>query len=388
MTPCRSCGSNAVELFYETGPVPVHSCLMVSTREAALKFPRGSLALGFCGDCGFIMNTRFDPARLSYTPEYEETQGFSERFRRFATDLCADQIEKYGLRGKVLLEIGCGKGEFLSQMCAMGNNRGIGIDPSYRPERTDAETAARIQFIQELYSEKFGDLKADYVCCRHTLEHIPDVREFVGMIRRSLDRRPDTIVFFEVPDVGRVLTEHAFWDIYYEHCSYFTLGSLARLFRACGFQILDLHKVFDDQYLVIEARPGTDGKRFEIEEPVEKTRVDIELFKSWVADRLDGLRGQLDRFRSAGRRAVVWGSGSKAVSYLTTLEIRDELEYVVDINPHKHGKYLAGSGHEIVSPEFLRRYRPDAVIVMNPIYKEEIQADLERLGVRAELFLI
>ena len=62
-----------------------------------------------------------------------------------------------------------------------------------------------------------------------------------------------------------------------------------------------------------------------------------------------------------------------------------ELAAVVDINPHKHGKFLAGSGREIVSPEFLREYQPDTVIAMNPIYLEEIQRDLDRLGVKAEL---
>ncbi len=81
-----------------------------------------------------------------------------------------------------------------------------------------------------------------------------------------------------------------------------------------------------------------------------------------------------------GQRAVVWGSGSKAVSYLTTLGITDELEYVVDVNPHKYGKFLAGTGHEIVAPKFLVEYQPDVVIVMNPVYCEEIGASLKVMG--------
>ena len=60
-------------------------------------------------------------------------------------------------------------------------------------------------------------------------------------------------------------------------------------------------------------------------------------------------------------------------------------EYVVDINPYKHGKYLAGTGQRIVAPEFLREYQPHVVIAMNPIYGAEIQRDLDRLGVGAEL---
>ena len=82
---------------------------------------------------------------------------------------------------------------------------------------------------------------------------------------------------------------------------------------------------------------------------------------------------------------AIWGSGSKAVSYLTTLGLRDEIAAVVDINPHKHGKFLAGTGHEIVGPEALVALRPDVVLVMNAIYVGEIGAELRRLGLEPEV---
>ena len=96
-------------------------------------------------------------------------------------------------------------------------------------------------------------------------------------------------------------------------------------------------------------------------------------------------RRDLQRVRQTGRQAVIWGAGSKGVAFLTTLNIQDEMEYAVDINPYKHGTYMAGTGQEIVGPEFLKRYRPDVIIVMNPIYCDEIQQDLDRMGVTAEL---
>jgi hypothetical protein len=76
------------------------------------------------------------------------------------------------------------------------------------------------------------------------------------------------------------------------------------------------------------------------------------------------------------------------VAFLTTLRIQDEIEYAVDINPYKHGTYMAGTGQQIVAPEFLREYRPDVVIVMNPIYCNEIRRDLNRMGVTAELMAV
>ncbi len=92
--------------------------------------------------------------------------------------------------------------------------------------------------------------------CRHTLEHIRPVAEFLATIRRAVGDRRDVVILFEVPDVIRVLEEAAFWDVYYEHCSYFSAGSLARLFRSQGFEVLDARLEYDDQYVIVEARPA------------------------------------------------------------------------------------------------------------------------------------
>jgi SAM-dependent methyltransferase len=348
------------------------------------------LRLGFCHTCGFIQNTVFDPSVHEYSTRYEETQAFSPRFNQFAKDLCQRLIERYDLHGKDVLEIGCGKGEFLVLLCEMGKNRGIGLDPGYIRERTASEAASRIQFIQDFYSEKYTYLKADFVCCRHTLEHIQPTREFVQMVRHAIGDRLETIVFFEVPDVSRILKEQVFVDIYYEHCSYFSLGSLARLFRSCGFEVLDLAKDFDDQYLLIEARPsnGAVGRSFECEHDLDELAQDVRLFEASYRQQLHTWQRKLQQVREQGQRAVLWGAGSKAVSFCTTLGVNGELEYLVDVNPHKHGKFLPGTGHKVVSPQFLKDYRPDVVIVMNPIYCNEIRSDLAQMGVNAELIAV
>ncbi|HEX5368927.1 MAG TPA: methyltransferase domain-containing protein [Dehalococcoidia bacterium] len=368
----------------------MNSCLLVPTLEEALQFPKGNICLGFCATCGFISNVLFDARLLTYSSQYEETQGFSPRFNAFAESLARRLIDRYDLHGKSVLEIGCGKGEFLALLCEIGDNTGIGIDPAYVPGRISHAAEARIRFITDFYSEDYANIEADFVCCRHTLEHIHPTREFLQSVRRSLGDRRDTIVFFEVPDVQRVMQELAFWDIYYEHCSYFSLGSLARLFRSCGFDVLDLAKDFDDQYLLIETRLSSDASLSS--RPEEDDRIalarDVSYFETHLADKLDEWRNQLNNVVAQGQRAVLWGSGSKAVAYLNSLNIVDEIEFVVDINPFKHGKYLAGSGHLVVPPEFLQDYRPDVVIVMNPIYVQEIEAQLATLGVPARVVAV
>jgi SAM-dependent methyltransferase len=386
-TTCQACGSIDLRAIYRLERVPVHSCLMLDTRAEALEFPCGEIDLAFCRACGFIQNRRFDPSLQAYSPAYEETQFFSPRFREFLAELCDDQVSRHRLDGKTILEIGCGKGEFLAALCERANCTGIGIDPGYRPERMDSPAAERIRFIQDFYGPAYADLQADYVCCRHTLEHIGDVANFMHLVRRPMDAREDVVVFFELPDTERVLAEAAFWDIYYEHCSYFTPGSLARLFRRTGFVPQRVWKEYDDQYLLLEARPAQTAtpERLAEENDLERTSEQVDRFVAKVGARVAGLQHQLAEWRRLGRTVALWGSGSKAVSYLTTLGVTDEVQAVVDINPHKHGKFLAGTGHEIVAPEALRMLRPDCIVVMNGIYTSEIRADLARLELRPEI---
>jgi hypothetical protein len=385
---CKACGSTDIDLFYKVDRIPVHSCLMVDTREEALAFPKGDLELGFCNACGFIQNVKFDPKPQNYSPAYEETQAFSPRFVRFLEEICDDQIQKFGLApGKTALEIGCGKGEFLVTLCERSGASGVGIDPGYRPERTASEAADRLQFIQDFYGPKYRHLQADHVSCRHTLEHIHEVRTFMELVRQSIGDRPHVDVFFELPDAERVLTEPAFWDIYYEHCSYFTYGSLARLFRRTGFDVTNLWKAYDDQYLMLEAKPvdGPTEPRLDLEDDLARTKAQVAQFKAVIGPELQRLRAQFERWKSEGKKVALWGSGSKAVSLITTLKIAEMVDAVVDINPHKHGKFLAGCGNEILSPKALAEIRPDVVVAVNPIYLTEIGKDLAAMGLEPEL---
>lgn len=389
---CPACGGSDSTTFHEERAIPTNSCLLLANRDEAESYPRGDMSLRFCGSCGFIWNARFDPRLSEYSSRYEETQGFSGRFNDFARDLAKRWVDKYSLAGKAVLEVGCGKGEFLEMMCEAGVGRGIGIDPSAHPERLAGEAAERIEWITDFYSEAYSHLQADAVVCRHTLEHIAPVGDFMRMIRSSIGDRTDTIVLFELPDVRRVLEEVAFWDVYYEHCSYFSAGSLARLFRSTGFDVLDVALDYDDQYLLVEARPA-DGSAWEGSPfPIED---DVSVLGESVVGFDDAYRAILGRWNSrvtdvvrADGRVVIWGAGSKGVAFLTGLDIHDEIRYAVDINPHKHGMFMAGTGQEIVAPEFLAEYHPDLVIVMNPVYVDEISVEIQRLGIGPEVVAV
>jgi SAM-dependent methyltransferase len=384
---CPSCGTQGLSVFYEAKKVPANSCLLLATEQKALNFPRGDVVLGFCETCGFISNVAFDPSSVDYSPVYEDQQCFSSTFNTFAQNLATHLIEKFDLHNKNILEIGCGKGDFLALLCDLGQNTGVGIDPAYIAGRIQSKTSERLTFIRDFYSEKYANYNGDLICCRHTLEHIPNTAEFVNIVRNSIANRSDIAVFFEVPDVTRVLRELAFWDIYYEHCSYFSLGSLARLFRSCKFAVNNLSIDFDDQYLLIEAKPAKQksNKVHKLEESVEEMAKLVRYFSTHCSDKLQQWKNRLEKIHAEKKRVVVWGSGSKCVSFLTTLKVQDEIEYVIDINPHRHGKYIPGAGKRIMPPKFLKKYKPDVTIIMNSAYHNEIQQMLDDMKVNTEV---
>jgi len=383
---CPACGTTAETTpFYEQSDIPVNSCLLVDDEQTAVSFPRGDLALALCPACGFVFNSRFDPASTAYSPDYEETQGFSGVFRDFIGELAEHWVKTYDLVDKTVVELGCGKGEFLTEMIRAGVGRSVGVDPGIHPERIPSDVADRLDCVRGFFPEDFPVLDADAVVCRHTLEHIAPVGEWMRSIRAAIGDRTSTPVLFELPDTRRVLAEGAFWDVYYEHCSYFTTGSLARLFRATGFEVLDVWRAYDDQYVIIEARPTSApaaGEPMAIETDLYELATMTTGFARAQAEVIDRWRSRLRDVTGQGDgTAVMWGSGSKGVAFLAALGADASLvQSAVDINPFKHGKYMAGTGHRILAPDELVNVRPDLVIVMNPAYRDEVQADLDRLG--------
>jgi len=187
----------------------VHSMLLIPTKDEAINYPKGDISLAFCRSCGFISNVAFDPQLNEYSSRYEETQRFSPTFNVFHRNLAIHLIERYNLYNKDIIEIGCGKGDFLSLLCELGKNRGVGFDPAYVSERSQAG-GKDITFIQDFYSDRYLNYQGDFICCKMTLEHIQQTADFISMVRQSIKDKSNTIVFFQVPDASRILRELAF----------------------------------------------------------------------------------------------------------------------------------------------------------------------------------
>ena len=337
-----------------------------------------------------IYNLAFDPSRMAYTHAYENSLHFSRQFQTYAQELATRLIDKYQLQGKRIIEIGCGKGEFLSMLCRGGQNHGVGFDPSCDAGSSAGETLEDITLISDVYSEAYAELTADLICCRQVLEHIQAPRDFLLQLRQVIGKRPDGIAFFEVPNVLYTLRDFAIWDIIYEHCSYFSPSALTRIFQKTGFAVLQVYPAFGGQFLCLEASPKAIRADPSTEPTAELEELSgfVSSFAAHYQRKVKTWNEALNRWLEQGSRMVVWGAGSKGVTFLNTVDAGKQLRYVVDINPRKQGMHVAGTGQRIVAPQFLRDYRPDIVLVMNPIYATEIRGLLGQASVTAEVLTV
>ena len=384
---CEVCGATSTAELFKWKNVPANIGILWPSREDALNCKKGDLNIRLCETCGYIWNVSFQPERLEYSQAYDNNLHHSATYAEYARNTARHLIDRYGFKGKKIVEIGCGKGDFLILLCTLADNQGVGFDTSFEARKLAPDVADRISIIQDFYSEKYADYAGDLIASRYVLEHIEHPIQFLQSIRRSIGDRKDTVVYCEIPDVYLILEQLSIWDFIYEHVSYFSPGSLATIFEACGFKILDLYETFGNQFIGIEAAPvsGSSDASYDIRADLQRMKSSLKTFLPQIDAKRKFFEDLLRRIRSEKLRVLVWGAGAKGVSYLNMLDIRDDIPYIVDINPNKHGKFVAGTGQEIVPSEFAKTYNPDLVIVMNPIYTREIEQALTAMNVETEL---
>ncbi|MDZ7736279.1 MAG: SAM-dependent methyltransferase [Gammaproteobacteria bacterium] len=237
-------------------------------------------------------------------------------------------------------------------------------------------------YIQDYYENYLEHLaRAELLVCRHTLEHIQPVHEFMTTVVSAIRKPYRRPLYSEVPDTTRILEEYAFWDIYYEHCSYFTPSTLACLFHEVGLRVSKCKLVYNDQYILIEAEKGRHGKTItspDLDQLIKKTAAFASTVESDIAEWIR----LLQLYRQKGKRTVIWGSGSKAVAFLSVLgEAASAIDYLVDINPYKQGTWSPGTGHAIAGPDMIEKELPDTILVMNPVYLDEIRHEVASRGI-------
>jgi len=374
---CPACGTGAGEVVLVQRDVPVLQNRVWDSIEHARTAPTGSLELAWCPSCDHVWNSAFEPSKLRYDASYDNRQDASPAFSAYLQERL-EVLSRALSPQDVIVEVGCGQGRFLDQLCRASGSQGHGFDPAYRG--TGHEGRARVHATP--YTAAQAEIRADLVVCRHVIEHVPRPLHLLRDVRAALRRRSVARVFFECPAVEWILHGQVLWDLFYEHVHYFSERSLRAAFVRSGFRVMDQQRVFDGQYQWLEARPATRKEPFPMgfAELASQVLPLQDVLDTWIERVQERLQAQ-----PAGSIAL-WGAGAKGAT-LARLADPDgtHLAGVVDLNPAKQGGHLAGSGHQVLAPHQLRTRDVREVWVMNPAYHDEICEQVDREDLRVQV---
>jgi len=381
---CPVCDADASVDFYSTR-LPADIGMLCDSPEEARAAPMGLIDLCFCTQCEFIHNRSFDPEPLSFGPGYEVSLVHSPMFRAFIEGVAQRLIERYDIRNKTVIEVGCGKGEFLTLLCEKGGNKGFGFDPSLSEDWEGSAGEGHVRLVGDYYDERYANISAALICSLSVFEDIQRPVEFLAAIRSLIGAR-DTKVYFEVFSGARALTSLSTWSINYEQCNYWSHESLVTVFRRSGFEVLDAGPCYGEgEYLYVEAE-GSATSNTAVS--LSSGPLPDELVR--FADHHDAIcrnwHNRLEAMVNGGQRVAVWGTGGKGIGFLNAMASAG-IGRVVDINPDRQDRFTPGSGHRIVGPESLIEYQPNVIILTNPLYADEIRDRVAELGLDCQFFV-
>ncbi len=346
---CPLCDGNNFQSVFRAEGVPVNQHQLCRTEDIARNIIRGDLDFLYCENCTFIFNAAFDQNKISYNLNYDNNQMYSDTFVQHVSRICA-QIPNEERR---VVEIGCGDGEFLRRLFQSKDckyTKGLGIDPSCH------STEGKLTFCSRAFNE--NDIqKDDIVIARHLIEHLPNpLDDLLQKIRHCYK------VIIETPDIQWTLENRFIWDFFYEHCSLFSKFSLLYAFKRSGFNEIGLSKELDGQYLL--ALTGQKTKKHQ--DFLGYLRLDMSSIKEQWQNLLKQYCG----------RVVIWGVGAKGVMFANLIDPNKEfIKYGAELNPSKIGKFIPGTGHEIINCVDVRCCdNIEAVVLMNPVYKNELMS--------------
>jgi hypothetical protein len=389
-THCPLCGSSGLWIFYEVTDVPASCNLLWSSKDEAINCPKGNIKLAFCSFCTFVTNIALEPEKNQYDHLYDNSLFYSTHFQDFAKKMATNLIQRYDLHNKSIIEIGGGKVDFLSLLIELGNNHGRRFNPFCT--KVEEKSRKSVGSIPSFYPPLDRSNKVDFVFSYHELEHMNYPKNFLSNLRKTFGYSSKTHFFFAVPNALKAFEEGDFTDIIYEHVSYFTVPSLFHLFSSCGFNICEVseskNEIFDSIY--IDAVPKTRTKssfKSDLKPEAGQIKDCITLFAAKSTNMIEKYSGRVKQLLNKGKRVVIWGAGARGVTLLNILK-DPRIEYAVDINPHKQGKFVPGTGQKIVEPKFLRKHQPDYIILANPAYENEIRLIIRNLEIKAEFIPI
>ena len=394
--PCRHCRSLLRHTVVDLGMSPLCESFLAADELDRME-PFYPLRVWVCERCFLVQVPEYvGPERIF--GDYAYFSSYSDSWLRHARRYAETAVERLGLGpDSLVVEIGSNDGYLLQYFMALGVPV-LGVEPAANVARAAAargvptlvrmfdEDCARdladvaeiLDFVtppgmQELRAWAPGR-RPDLICGANVLAQVSNLNGFVRAIKRLL--APRGVVTIEFPHLERLIAENQFDTIYHEHFSYFSFTTVERVFGAAGLVLYDVEELpTHGGSLRIWGRHAEDDTR-PVRASVEALRrrevlagVTTMAYYDGFAARVQETKRKLLDFligaRRAGRRTAGYGAPGKGNTLLNYCGIRtDFLEYTVDRNPHKHGKFTPGTHIPILPPETIARTRPDYVLIL------------------------
>lgn len=393
VTVCRSCGGQDLLPFLDLGSTPVANALLKAPDEPAPAFP---LQVGFCPACSLVQLLHVLAADDIFDAEYPYFSSFSESLDVHSRQHVADLLRDRGLdTHSFVIDVASNDGYLLRHLLAPGV-RVLGVEPT--PGPAAAAVAAGVPTVQEFLGPETAAAlvaehgPADVVLANNVMAHVPDLRGFVKGLATLLAQ--DGILQVENPGVGALLEHTEFDTIYHEHFCYFSTLAVERLMAPEGLHLNDVEFFPALQGGTLRwTCSRTPGRTDRAEQQLAAERAQglhtpepFLAFGERVRTLQADLRALLQRVTADGGSLAAYGAAAKGATLLNATGLDASLiDFVVDLNPHKQGRWMPGAKIPIVDPSVLLERQPDHVLVLAWNYIDEVrrqQAEYERRGGR------